>query len=209
MILWKIKIYPGSLLLLIGLLLIAVGVALTTFVPQEEPNTEITHQPSEETLPETETEVGQTIELSKETEEITYDENLRIKFIGTKSSDMENAYKYKAEIYLNGELLSHNFYTGQNIYSSNYGAQVKIYKLEGTYIISSFIAKQCNGNDVLVFTSDKTEMTPYLDVTLGVDQDNGKYTISKCGDCMDTTTCQEKTLTVPKLLIKKSSATKE
>lgn len=195
----KTKFNPESLLLLIGLLLIAVGVALTTFVPQEEPNTEITHQPSEETLPETETEVGQTIELSKETEEITYDENLRIKFIGTKSSDMENAYKYKAEIYLNGELLSHNFYTGQNIYSSNYGAQVKIYKLEGTYIISSFIAKQCNGNDVLVFTSDKTEMTPYLDVTLGVDQDNGKYTISKCGDCMDITTCQEKTLTVPKL----------
>ena len=25
------------------------------------------------------------------------------------SSDMEDAYKYKAEIYLNGELLSHNF----------------------------------------------------------------------------------------------------
>ena len=195
----KTKFNPGSILLLIGLLLIAVGVVLTTFVPQEEPNTETPNQPSEETLPETETEVGQLIELSKETEEITYDENLRIKFIGTKSSDMENAYKYKAEIYLNGELLSHNFYTGQNIYSSNYGAHVKIYKLEGTYIISSFIAKQCNGNDVLVFTSDKTEMTPYLDVTLGVDQENSKYTISKCGDCMDVTTCQEKTQEVPKL----------
>ena len=46
----KTKFNPGSILLLIGLLLIAVGVALTTFVPQEEPNTEITDQPSEETL---------------------------------------------------------------------------------------------------------------------------------------------------------------
>ena len=195
----KAKINLGSILLLIGLLLIAVGVALTTFVPQQEPNQEITEQPSQEPLKEQQ-EVGQTIELSKETEEITYDEKLRIKFVGTKSPDMENAYKYKAEIYLNGELLTHNFYTGQNIFSSNYGANVKIYKIEETYIISSFIAKQCGGNDVLVFTSDRTEMTPYLDVTLGIDKDNNKYTITKCGDCMDVTTCQEKTIEVPKTI---------
>lgn len=195
----KAKINLGSILLLIGLLLIAVGVALTTFVPQQEPNQEITEQPSQEPLKEQQ-EVGQTIELSKETEEITYDEKLRIKFVGTKSPDIENAYKYKAEIYLNGELLTHNFYTGQNIFSSNYGANVKIYKIEETYIISSFIAKQCGGNDVLVFTSDRTEMTPYLDVTLGIDKDNNKYTITKCGDCMNATTCQEKTIEVPKTI---------
>jgi hypothetical protein len=77
---------------------------------------------------------------------------------------------------------------------------VKIYKLEGTYIISSFIAKQCNGNDVLVFSEDKTEMTPYLDVVLGVDENNSKYTITKCGDCMNSATCQEKTIEVSKII---------
>lgn len=195
----KTKINPGSILLLIGLLLIAAGVALTILAPKETVK-ESTPTPSEETLPEQETNVGQIIELSKEIEEITYDENLRIKFIGTKSPDMENAYKYKAEIYLKGELLKHNFYTGQNVFSSNYGANVKIYKLEGTYIISSFIAKQCNGNDVLVFSEDKTEMTPYLDVVLGVDKNNSKYTITKCGDCMNSATCQEKTIEVSKII---------
>jgi hypothetical protein len=128
-----------------------------------------------------------------------FDEHLRIKFIGTKSSDMENAYKYKAEIYLDNELIRDNFFTGSNIYSKDYAANVKVYKLEGTYIITSFIAKQCGGTDILVLAQDKTAMTPYSDVTLELSEEMSSYTITKCSDCMNTASCQQTTVNVPKL----------
>ena len=115
----KPKINPGSILLLVGLLLIAIGVALTTLVPQEDLNNDKTNQPSEESQSEINNKLGQTIELSKETEDITFDEKLRIKFIGTPSTDMEGDYKYKAEIYIDNELVTDNFYTGSNIYSKD------------------------------------------------------------------------------------------
>ncbi len=194
----KPKTNIGSILLLIGLLLIFAGAAMTTLVPQDETAQE-TPTPSEETTQETTNKVGQTIELSKETEDIMFDEHLRIKFIGTKSSDMENAYKYKAEIYLDNELIKDNFFTGSNIYSSEYAANVKVYKLEGTYIITSFIAKQCGGTDILVLAQDKTAMTPYADATLEINEEMSSYTITKCSDCMNTASCQQTTVDVPKL----------
>lgn len=200
----KKKTNIGSLLLLIGLLLIFAGVTYQTFfikeeVTETEQPQEETQQPSEGTHQENENKLGQTIELSKETEDITFDEHLRIKFIGTASTDMEGAYKYKAEIYLDNEIMKDNFFTGSNIYSSNYAANVKVYKLEGTYIITSFIAKQCGGTDVLVLAQDKTAMTPYSDVTLDVNAEASNYTITKCSDCMNTSSCQQATTNVPKL----------
>ena len=194
----KPKTNIGSILLLIGLLLIFAGAAMTTLAPQDETDQE-TPTPSEETTQETTNKVGQTIELSKETEDIMFDEHLRIKFIGTKSSDMENAYKYKAEIYLDNELIRDNFFTGSNIYSKDYAANVKVYKLEETYIITSFIAKQCGGTDILVLAQDKTAMTPYSDATLEINEEMSNYTIIKCSDCMNTASCQQTTVDVPKL----------
>ena len=112
---------------------------------------------------------------------------------------MENAYKYKAEIYLDNELINDNFFTGSNIYSSEYAANVKVYKLEETYIITSFIAKQCGGTDILVLAQDKTAMTPYSDATLEINEEMSNYTIIKCSDCMNTASCQQTTVDVPKL----------
>ena len=195
----KAKINPGSILLLVGLLLIAIGVALTTLVPQEDLNNEKTNQPSEESQSETNNKLGQTIELSKETEDITFDEKLRIKFIGTPSTDIEGAYKYKAEIYIDNELVTDNFYTGSNIYSKDYAANFAVYKIENTYIMKSFIAAQCGGAHVLVLAEDKTSMTPYSDVTLEVYEDSHDYIVTKCSDCMNTASCQQTKVNIPKL----------
>lgn len=198
----KQKTNIGSLILLIGLLLIFAGVAMITFTPQEveqSENPEQTEQPSEESSSGTNNKLGQTIELSKETEDITFDSKLRIKFIGTASADMEGAYKYKAEIYLNNELVNHNFYTGSNIYSKDYAANFTVYKIENTYIIHSFIAAQCGGADVLVLTEDRTVMTPYSNVTLEVYEDSQDYIVTKCSDCMNTSSCQKTKVNIPKL----------
>lgn len=195
----KPKINPGSILLLVGLLLIAIGVALTTLVPQEDLNNDKTNQPSEESQSEINNKLGQTIELSKETEDITFDEKLRIKFIGTPSTDMEGAYKYKAEIYIDNELVTDNFYTGSNIYSKDYAANFTVYKIENTYIMKSFIAAQCGGMHVLALTEDKTSMTPYSDVTLEVYEDSHDYIVTKCSDCMNTVSCQQTKVNIPKL----------
>ena len=195
----KPKINPGSILLLVGLLLIAIGVALTTLVPQEDLNDDKTNQPSEESQSEINNKLGQTIELSKETEDITFDEKLRIKFIGTPSTDMKGAYKYKAEIYIDNELVTDNFYTGSNIYSKDYAANFTVYKIENTYIMKSFIAAQCGGMHVLALTEDKTSMTPYSDVTLEVYEDSHDYIVTKCSDCMNTVSCQQTKVNIPKL----------
>ncbi len=194
----KPKTNIGSILLLIGLLLIFAGVAMTTLAPQDETEQE-TSTPSEETTQETTNKVGQTIELSKETEEITIDEKLRIKFIGTPSTEIDGAYKYKAEIYINNELINHNFFTGTNIYSKDYAANITIFKLQNTYIINSFVAKQCGGSDVLVITEDKTSMIPYTDVTIEINEEASNYGITKCTDCMSESSCQKTTVDVPKL----------
>ena len=74
-----------------------------------------------------------------------------------------------------------------------------MYKLEGTYIITSFIAKQCGGTDILVLAQDKTAMTPYSDATLEINEEMSNYTIIKCSDCMNTASCQQTTVDVPKL----------
>lgn len=195
----KPKINPGSILLLVGLLLIAIGVALTTLVPQEDLNNDKTNQPSEESQSEINNKLGQTIELSKETEDITFDEKLRIKFIGTPSTDMEGAYKYKAEIYIDNELVTDDFYTGSNIYSKDYAANFTVYKIENTYIMKSFIAAQCGGTHVLALAEDKTSMTPYSDVTLEVYEDSHDYIVTKCSDCMNTASCQQTKVNIPKL----------
>lgn len=194
----------GSIILLIGLLLIFAGVAMIAFSPQEvdqpEPPEESEQkQPSEEASSEINNKLGQTIELSKETEDITFDEKLRIKFIGTPSTDMEGAYKYKAEIYIDNELVTDNFYTGSNIYSKDYAANFAVYKIENTYIMKSFIAAQCGGTYVLVLAEDKTSMTPYSDVTLEVYEDSHDYIVTKCSDCMNTASCQQTKVNIPKL----------
>lgn len=181
----KTPIIPIFLVILaIGL--ISCGILLSS--TEEAPET--TTQDEEQQVIE-QTINKKSIELTKETEELIVDNNLIIKFIGTKDSTMtEDAYQYKAEIYLNNELITDNFFTGTNIYSANYGASFDVTKIENTYIIKSFIAKQCNGSFVLILSTDKTIST-YDDVTISIDEQQKQYTISKCTNCMDAATCTE------------------
>ena len=181
----KLPIIPIFLVILaIGLIVCGILLSLTEEAPE-------TTTQDEEQLVVEETTNKKSIELTKETEELIVDDNLIIKFIGTKDSTMsEDAYQYKAEIYLNNELITDNFFTGTNIYSTNYGASFDVTKVENTYIIKSFIAKQCNGSFVLILSTDKTIST-YDDVTISIDEQQKQYTISKCTNCMDETTCTE------------------
>lgn len=181
----KTPIIPIFLVILaIGL--IFCGILLSSTEEQQAPSTQDEEQQVVE-----ETSNKKSIELTKEIEELIVDNNLTIKFIGTKDPTMsEDAYQYKAEIYLNNELITNNFFTGTNIYSTNYGATFDVEKIENTYIIKSFIAKQCNGSFVLVLSTDKTFST-YNDVTITIDEQQKQYSISKCTNCMDAATCTE------------------
>lgn len=183
------------LLFILAISLIAGGVFLslnqeeTKVVDNEQPVTENEEQQVSQNI--------KSIELANSTEELVVDEKLKINFIGTASTDTENGYTYKAEIYLNNELIVDNFFTGTNIWSANQAATFDIIKVGETYIIKSFIAKQCNGSYVLVLSSDKTFLT-YDDVSLEVNETTGQYTISKCNDCMDTASCTKESFNITK-----------
>lgn len=194
----KKKTNIGSVLLLLGALMIFAGVAMITFFPEEEKQEQV-QSPSEETTQQKEAQLGQAITLSKQTEEVKFDENLRIKFIGTASTDVEGGFKYKAEIYLNNELINDNFYTGSNIFSEGYAANFTVYKLQNVYIIKSFLATQCGGSDVLIISEDKTSIVPHANVSVEIDEGESSYTISKCSDCMNEATCEKTTVNVSKL----------
>lgn len=174
-------------LLILSIGLIACGILLLS---TEEATPSSSNTEKEEV--EEQTTNVKSIELTKENEELVVDDNLTIKFIGTKDPTMENAYQYKAEIYLNNELIDNNFFTGKNIYSTNYGATFDVTKIEDNYIIKSFIAKHCNGSFVLVLTKDKNLLS-YDDVLISIDENQKQYTITKCSDCMNETTCTTET----------------
>lgn len=187
----KVPIVPIFLVILsIGLIVCGILLSSTEETPetstQDEDTQEVEQQVSN----------VKSIELTKEAEELVVDDNLKIKFIGIKDSTMtEEAYQYKAEIYLNNELITDNFFTGTNIYSTNYGATFDVTKIENTYIIKSFIAKQCNGSFVLVLSTDKT-FKSYNDVSIGIDEKLKQYTISQCVDCMNAATCTEEKIDI-------------
>lgn len=121
-----------------------------------------------------------TIELSKANESLAVNNSLYIDFIGKQTeTDM---YEYIANIYFNGVLVENNLFNNTNkksIWSSNYAANFKVEKVNNLYFIISSIAKQQDGDYILILNDGKVVDT-FTDVKILLDKENKLFEISDC-----------------------------
>lgn len=123
------------------------------------------------------------LELEKQNYTYAFDNNLKIVFNGTKSNKQENGYEYVLNISVKDKLISSNIFTNANdkvVYSSNFAASFKIYKIDSYYFLISSVAKQNDGDYVLIIDESGKIIKSFKDVRINIDEENKKYTITDC-----------------------------
>ena len=113
-------------------------------------------------------------DLKNKEEEFKVDNNLTIKFVGTKedySTDTEEYYTYNANIYYKGVLVKTKMFNAIDnrvIYSSNHAATFYVDKKDKVYIIVANVAKQTDGNYVVFLNEKGQVLREFEDVSLEI-----------------------------------------
>ena len=70
------------------------------------------------------------------------------------------------------------------IWSHNMAADFKVYKIENTYILVSFIAKQCFCGEVMIFNTNGDVLKTFTSSDFDIDGSSIKIRTSDNGQCM-------------------------
>lgn len=131
-----------------------------------------------------------TIGLQNINEELIVDDNLKITFEGTERES--GYYTYIAKVYLNNKLIPTNIFDNKSekvIWSENHAARFKVEKINNVYFIISSIAKQNDGDYVLIINKDGKIIATASDVSIHIDESNKSFTIEDCKDIMVDAEC--------------------
>lgn len=109
------------------------------------------------------------IKLSEPTETCDIDNDLKIEFISNKAHS-EDATLYKADIYLKGNNINNLFFDGSNIWSEEYTGIFNVYDVDNYYVLVSSVAKQCDGDYVLIIDKDGNTIKTYADVDFSIEK---------------------------------------
>ena len=107
------------------------------------------------------------IKLSEPTEMIDIDNDLKIEFISNKINS-EDITLYKANIYLKENNINNLFFDGSNIWSEDFTGIFNVYDVDNYYILVSSVAKQCDGDYVLIIDKDGATIKTYTDVKFDI-----------------------------------------
>ena len=116
-------------------------------------------------------------ELSKSEESYSVDNSLSIKFIGNSIPDMDEGYKYVAEITINGKKINAGIFGNSNdkvIYSANCAASFNVKKINNLYFLQSKIAAQSAGTYLLVLNKTGDVVISEYNVLTDFNMENNK-----------------------------------
>ena len=110
-------------------------------------------------------------DLKNKNEEFVVDDNLTIKFVGTKEEYGTDMYSYNADIYLNGKNIEtklFNVVDNRVIYSANHNAEFFVEKIDNVYVIVSRVVKHNDGTYAVIMNTDGEVLREFNDVTLTI-----------------------------------------
>lgn len=105
------------------------------------------------------------IKLSEETETSNIDDNLKIEFT---RDPMQEAI-YSANIILNGNNINSSLFDG-NVWAEDYTGIFNVYDVDNYYVLVSSVAKQCDGDYVLIIDKNGNTIKTYTDVDFSIEK---------------------------------------
>ncbi len=122
------------------------------------------------------------VKLAQLNEKFTNNE-LTLNFIGEQTNDIENGYKYVLEIFIDNKQVDSKIFndtTNKIIWSTNYASNFRVLTINNYYIFISSIAKQVNGDYVLILNKNGEFVRSFEDVDIFMDKQNLEFEIKEC-----------------------------
>jgi hypothetical protein len=126
------------------------------------------------------------INLSKATETFDFDK-LHLEFNGTNTKNGEEYFNYALNIKYDGKNINNAFFNDKDkyrIWSSNMAANFKVYKVDNVYILVSSIAKQCFGDEIMIFNTNGEVLKTFTISEFSIDGSSISISTSDNGHCM-------------------------
>ena len=127
-----------------------------------------------------------TIWLSGQYESFVFDK-LDLSFNGTIVDTANGYYNYVLDIKYDGKQIDGSIFNDKNnyrIWSHNMAADFKIYKVDNVYVLLSFRAKQCFGNDIIFMNTDGDVLKSFTNAEFKLDNKQVDISTSDNGQCM-------------------------
>ena len=139
---------------------------------------------------------GIKFDLRNENETYVFDK-LTLNFNGIKTGSINNrdSYRYTLDILLDDKKIETNLFTNKDnrvIWSKDYAASFKFVDVGDYYILVSFIAKQNDGNYVLVMDKEGNIVRTFEDVSIVIDKKNLELKVTDCESDSITSSCSSK-----------------
>lgn len=128
------------------------------------------------------------IVLSKAKESFDFDK-LHLEFNGTNTETGEEYYNYVLNIKYDGKNVNSSFFNDKEnyrIWSNNMASNFKVYKVDNVYILVSFIARQCFGDEVMIFNTNGEVLKTFTRAEFSIDGSSVSISTSDNGQCMGT-----------------------
>lgn len=135
------------------------------------------------------------VKLEQLNEKFTNNE-LTLKFIGEQTNEIENGYKYVLEIYIDNKQVDSKIFNNtanKLIWSTNYASKFRVLTINNYYIFISSVAKQVNGDYVLILNKNGEFVRSFEDVDIIMDKQNLEFDIRECPLDISNQSCTQTT----------------
>lgn len=123
-----------------------------------------------------------TIKLTEKNHSISFNNNaVKLNFKGTESTDFPEQYEYNLYITINNKNIKNNLFTKEKyIWSENCAATFEFFEFENHYFFKSFIAKENNGNWILITDKQGNIIKEFYDVSFKINKNSKSIEIEEC-----------------------------
>lgn len=124
--------------------------------------------------------------LEKETETFNL-EKLNLEFKGIPNKEGKGYFNYTLNIKYDGKNINNDFFNDKKnyrIWSTNMTGDFRVYKIDNVYILKSFIAKQCFGDEIMIFNTNGEILKTFTKAEISIDGSTININISDNGQCM-------------------------